>query len=102
MNVVELLGIKAVSVGTEEGQKILTYFPPGNSIYRRLSFCGGRLTGFLLAGDIRCAGVLTSLVKNGTPVSPSSLEEGLERGFSYSPRFRALQGEVFSGVFGGF
>jgi nitrite reductase (NADH) large subunit len=102
MNVVELLGIKAVSVGAEEGQKVLTYFPPGNSIYRRLSFSGGRLTGFLLAGDIRSAGVLTSLVKNGTPVSTSALEEDLERGFSYSPRFRALQGEVFSGVLGDF
>jgi NAD(P)H-nitrite reductase large subunit len=101
MNAVELLGIKAVSVGAKEGQNVLTYLPPCKSIYRRLSLSGGRLTGFLLAGDIRCAGILTSLVKNGTPVSSSVLEEGLERGFSYSPRLRALQGEVSSGVFGG-
>jgi nitrite reductase (NADH) large subunit len=99
MNAVELLGIRAVSVGAEEGQ-VLTYSPPHKSIYRKLSLSEGRLTGFLLAGDIRCAGILTSLVKNGTPVSGSSLEEGLERGFSYSPRLRALQGEVFSGGLG--
>jgi nitrite reductase (NADH) large subunit len=94
MNVVELLGVKAVSAGDGEGQEILTYLPPGKSVYRKLIFSGGRLTGYLLAGDIRCAGVLTSLVKNGTPVSPSDLEEGLERGFSYSPKLRSLAGQV--------
>ena len=102
MNAVELLGIKAVSVGAEDGQNILTYFPPHKSVYRKLSLSGGRLTGFLLAGDIRCAGILTSLVRNGTPVSTSALEEGLELGFSYSPRFRSLQGEVISGILGRF
>jgi NAD(P)H-nitrite reductase large subunit len=100
MNVVELLEMKAVSAGAEEGQEVLTHLSLGNSLYRKLVFSGGRLTGYLLAGDIRCAGVLTSLVKNGTPVSTSALEEGLEVGFSYSPRFHALQGEVSPSVFG--
>jgi NAD(P)H-nitrite reductase large subunit len=94
MNVVEFLGIKAVSAGAEEGQEVLTYLSPGNSVYRKLAFSGGRLTGYLLAGDIRCAGVLTSLVKNGTPVSSTVLEEGLERGFSFSPKLRSLAGQV--------
>ena len=101
MNIVEALGMRAVSVGAEQGEQTFRYFPRAGSVYRKLSFSGGRLTGFLLAGDIRCAGVLTSLVKTETPVSPSVLEEGLEHGFSYSPRFRALQGEVSSGVSGG-
>jgi len=94
MNAVELLGIKSVSVGAEEGQEVLTHLASGNSLYRKLVFSGGRLTGFLLAGDIRCAGVLTSLVKNGTPVSTSALEEGLELGFSFSPKLRSLAGQV--------
>ena len=94
MNVVELLGIKAVSVGAEEGVDLLTHLSPGNPLYRKLVFSGGRLTGFLLVGDIHCAGVLTSLVKNGTPVSTSALEEGLERGFSFSPKLRSLAGQV--------
>ena len=102
MNVVELMGMRAVSVGAEEGDGVLHYSPPGGSVYRKLVFSRGRVTGFLLAGDIRCAGVLTSLVKNETRVSTSALEEGLEHGFSYSPRLRALQGEVSSGVFKGF
>jgi NAD(P)H-nitrite reductase large subunit len=94
MNVVDLLGLKAVSVGADEGQEVLSYFPPGKSVYRKLVFSGGRLTGYLLVGDIRCAGVLTFLVKNGTPVSPADLEEGLERGFSFSPKLRSLAGQV--------
>jgi NAD(P)H-nitrite reductase large subunit len=96
MNVVELMEMKAVSAGAQEGQEVLTHLSPGNSLYRKLVFSGGRLTGYLLAGDIRCAGVLTSLVKNGTPVSPSDLEEGLERGFSFSPRLRSLAGQIRS------
>jgi NAD(P)H-nitrite reductase large subunit len=102
MNIVEALGMRAVSVGAEEGEQNLQYLPRSRSVYRKLAFSGGRLTGFLLAGDIRCAGVLTSLVRNETPFSPAVLVEGLEQGFSYSPRFRALQGEVSSGVSVGF
>ena len=98
MNVVELIGMRAVSVGAEEGDQVLRYSPPGGSVYRKLVFSQGRVTGFLLAGDIRCAGVLTSLVKNETRVSTAALEEGLEHGFSYSPRFRALQGEISAGA----
>jgi NAD(P)H-nitrite reductase large subunit len=100
MNIVEALGMRAVSVGAEEGEQTLQYLPPSRSVYRKLAFSGDRLIGFLLAGDIRCAGVLTSLVKNETPLSPSVVEEGLEHGFSFSPRLRAIQGEVSSGVSG--
>ena len=94
MNIVEALGMRTVSVGAGEGEQTFQYLPPSRSVYRKLAFSEGRLTGFLLAGDIRCAGVLTSLVKTGIPLSPSVLEEGLERGFSFSPRFRSLAGQV--------
>jgi len=94
MNVVELLGMKVVAAGAEVDQEALIYLSPGKSVYRKLVFSGDRLRGYLLAGDIRCAGVLTSLVKNGTPVSASDLEEGLERGFSFSPKLRSLAGQV--------
>ena len=94
MNIVEALGMRAVSVGAEGGEQTLQYLPPSRSVYRKLAFSGGRLMGFLLAGDIRCAGVLTSLVKTGIPVSPSVLEQGLERGFSFSPKLSSLAGQV--------
>jgi NAD(P)H-nitrite reductase large subunit len=94
MNAVEVLGTRAVSAGIWGGEQELNYLAKGGSVYRKLAFTGNRLSGFLLAGDIRGAGVLTSLIKTRTEISPSILEEGLERGFSYSPRLQALGGEV--------
>ena len=94
MNAVEVLGTRVISVGDSEGEQELRYFQKGTSIYRKLVFSGNRLSGFLLAGDIRGAGVLTSLIKNRAEISPSSLEQGCERGFSYAPCLRALGGKV--------
>jgi nitrite reductase (NADH) large subunit len=97
MNAVEALEIRMVSAGNGEGEQQVQYFQKEKSVYRKLVFSGGRLTGFLLAGDIRGAGILTSLIKNGTELSPSALEEGLERGFSFRPRLKALSGFIQSG-----
>jgi NAD(P)H-nitrite reductase large subunit len=94
MNVIDILGLRVVSVGNREGEQIVKYSLKGPFLYRKLVFSEGRLTGFILGGDIRCAGLLTSLVKNRTEVSISSLEEGLGRGFSYSPRLRILGGQI--------
>ncbi len=96
MNAVEALGTRVVSVGDWEGEQQVHYLRKENSVYRKLVFCRGRLTGFLLAGDIRGAGILTSFIKNGPPLSPSALEEGLERGFSFSPRLEVLGGTIQS------
>ncbi len=54
----------------------------------------GRLNGFLLLGDVRCAGVLTALVKNRTEVSAQALSRDLTRGFSYRPRLYAIGGLI--------
>ncbi len=89
-------GDQSVSVGEWEGEQQVQYFRKENSVYRKLVFSRGRLTGFLLAGDIRGAGILTSFVKNETGLSPSALEEGLEQGFSFSPRLRVLGGAIQS------
>ncbi|MGA2955641.1 MAG: FAD-dependent oxidoreductase [Thermodesulfobacteriota bacterium] len=98
MNAVEALGTRVVSAGDREGEQQVQYFQKENSVYRKLVFSRDRLTGFLLAGDIRGAGILTSFIKNGTELSPSVLEEGLERGFSFSPRLQALSGAIRSGA----
>ena len=92
MNSVELLGVRVVSAGVQEGDQTLIW--KNRSVYRKLVFSGGRLNGYVLAGDIGCAGVLTALVRNRTAVTPDALEEGLERGFSYQPRFHMLGGRV--------
>ena len=94
MNSVELLGIRVVSAGAWEGDQVMVSRRENGSVYRKLVFSQGRLNGYVLAGDIRCAGVLTSLVRNRTEVSIQALEEGLERGFSYQPRFHVLGGRV--------
>jgi NAD(P)H-nitrite reductase large subunit len=94
MNAVEVLGTRVVSAGNWEGEQEVRYFRRESPIYRKLAFSGNRLSGFLLAGDIRGAGVLTSLIKNRTEISASTLEEGLERGFSYAPKLQALGGSI--------
>ncbi len=94
MNSVELLGVRVVSAGAWEGDQVVVSRRREGSVYRKLVFSQGRLNGYVLAGDIRSAGVLTSLVRNRTEVSLSALEEGLERGFSYQPRLHVLGGRV--------
>ncbi|MCE5262398.1 MAG: FAD-dependent oxidoreductase [Deltaproteobacteria bacterium] len=94
MNSVELLGVRVVSAGAWEGDRIMVSRRENGAVYRKLVFGGGRLNGYVLAGDIRNAGVLTSLVRNRTEVTPAALEEGLERGFSYQPRFYMLGGRI--------
>jgi len=94
MNAVEIMGIKAVSAGEAEGDRVLKFHGRGEPVYRKLVFSGGRLIGFLLVGDIDGAGILTSLIRSESQVSPSDLEAGLERGFSYCPKLRSLGGSV--------
>jgi NAD(P)H-nitrite reductase large subunit len=94
MNSVEVLGIRAVSVGRWEGREEAAAIRKEGAIYRKLVFSEGRLTGFILLGDIRCAGVLTSLVRSGTGISLRSLERDLDRGVSYRPKLFALGGSV--------
>jgi nitrite reductase (NADH) large subunit len=94
MNSVEILGVRVISAGVWEGGEQLAFTQREKPLYRKLIYSEGRLDGFLLLGDIRCAGILTSLVKNRTEVSAQVLERDLERGFSYRPRLYALGGSI--------
>lgn len=97
MNSIEFMGTKVISAGEWRGGQEIHAVRENGAVYRKLSHAGGRLKGFILAGDVRCAGVLTALIRNRTEVSLSVLEEGLDRGFSYWPRLRALQGQQVLG-----
>jgi len=101
MNSVEILGVRVISAGVWEGGEQLTSIQREKPVYRKLIHAEGRLNGFLLLGDVRCAGVLTSLVKNRTPVSTHALARDLERGFSYRPRLYALGGSIQARECGG-
>jgi len=94
MNIIEVLGTRVVSAGQREGEQEVKAIRQEEPIYRKLVFSEGRLIGFVLSGDIRGAGVLTSLIRNQTQVSISALEEGLEGGFSYWPRLQAIAGFI--------
>jgi nitrite reductase (NADH) large subunit len=93
MNSMEVLGTRVVSVGEWEGE-VERVFQEGDRAYRKLVFSGGRLKGFILIGDIQCAGVLTSFVKNQEEISFPILEESLNRGLSYQPRLHGLEGQI--------
>jgi len=92
MNSMEVLGMRVVSAGEREGKEEGKAFRREGTVYRKMVFSEGKLKGFILTGDIRCAGVLTSLIKNQTEVSASLLEEVLGRGVSYRPRLHRLGG----------
>jgi NAD(P)H-nitrite reductase large subunit len=101
MNSVEILGVRAISAGVWEGGEQLASTQRERPVYRKLIYADGRLVGFLLLGDVRCAGVLTSLVKNRTEVSRQALARELDRGFSFRPRLYALGGVIQAREFGG-
>lgn len=101
MNSVELLGVRVISAGEREGEEQVAFIQNERPLYRKLIFSEGRLKGFLLLGDIRSAGVLTSLIRSGTAVTSETLARELERGFSYRPRLQALGGSVETIELGG-
>jgi nitrite reductase (NADH) large subunit len=101
MNSVEILGVRAISAGAWEGEEQQTFTRQDGPVYRKLVFADGRLSGFLLLGDVRCAGILTTLVKNRTAVSVRALAEDLRRGVSYRPRLYALGGAIQVRTWGG-
>jgi NAD(P)H-nitrite reductase large subunit len=101
MNSVEILGVRVISAGVWEGGEQLAAIDRKKPLYRKLIHAEGRLNGFLLLGDVRCAGVLTSLVKNRTEVSVEALARDLDRGFSYRPRLYALGGSIQARECGG-
>ncbi len=101
MNSVEILGVRVISAGAWDGGEQFTLLCKEKPLYRKLVHADGRLNGFLLLGDVRCAGVLTSLVKSRTEVSAEALARDLERGFSYRPRLYALGGSIQARECGG-
>jgi nitrite reductase (NADH) large subunit len=94
MNSVEVLGTRVISAGQRHGDHEMIAFRKGGAVYCKLVFSEGRFSGFILAGDIGGAGVLTSLLRSQTDVAPAALEDGLARGFSFWPRFHTLGGRI--------
>jgi NAD(P)H-nitrite reductase large subunit len=68
MNSLKHLGLPILAVGLKEGDEVLQDKRPGR--LRTLYLKDNRLVGFQMAGDIRAAGVLRTLILQGNDVRP--------------------------------
>ena len=92
MNSIGVFCIKAVSVGDLNGTGEVKFGNREKGIYRKIVYSGKRITGFIIVGDIRSAGIVTALINNKTDVDTSLMEDMAVRGFSYSPRLQKIIG----------
>lgn len=77
MNAIGFYGLHIITAGSYDGDDDFTEADGGN--YKRLIFRGGRLVGFILmGGEIKRAGIYTSLIREQVPldtVDPALLKE---------------------------
>lgn len=85
MNAVGFFDCHVVTAGIYEGECILD---SSESSLKKLYIKDGRLVGFIIIGDIRRAGIYTSLIRNGTPLC-----EVDEKLLCESPQLSALSAE---------
>jgi NAD(P)H-nitrite reductase large subunit len=84
MNSISYYGLPTISVGVVtppegEGYEVERALDEDSGSYRKLVFKEGKLAGFVLIGDIEKAGLFTSFVKFGFPVS-ADVRERLKGG----------------------
>ena len=63
MNAIGFFGLHIITAGTYTGE---VYEENRTGLYKRLFYSGGRLNGCILIGDIRKAGIYTSLIRERT------------------------------------
>ncbi|HRV22223.1 MAG TPA: FAD-dependent oxidoreductase [Syntrophorhabdaceae bacterium] len=68
-NSVEYFGMKAISMGTMEGEGLKEEIYEDKDGYRRFMFRDELLVGAILVGNIQGAGILLNAIKKGTPRS---------------------------------
>lgn len=85
LNATEIEGIPMVSAGSvEAGAGEEAYAREGARGYRKLVFKGARLTGVLFMGDLRGAGVYTSLIRNRTELSERQRQKAVSATLGYA------------------
>ena len=63
MNSIGFFGLHIITAGTYTGE---VYEENSSSLYKRLFYSSGRLNGCILIGDVRKAGIYTSLIRERT------------------------------------
>lgn len=85
MNSADFFGLSVIAAGwtkaeAVDGCQVVRLYPkPG--LYRKLVFRDDRLVGFILVGETHRAGLLTALIKEGTPLGEekANLAQGIFR-----------------------
>ena len=66
MNAIGFFGLHIITAGTYEGE---SYVCADDSNYKKLFYKSNRLKGYIMIGDVKRAGIYTSLIKKRTPLS---------------------------------
>ncbi|MDR1805292.1 MAG: FAD-dependent oxidoreductase [Clostridium sp.] len=94
VNSIGVFGLHIGTVGMAKGESIVV----NNGDYRRFFLADNRLTGFILVGDIKRAGIYTALVRSKVPLDKMNLELLAQKPqlalFGAAERDRMLNGEV--------
>lgn len=71
MNAIGFFGLHIVSAGSYEGEE---YVEADGESYKKLVTKDGLLKGFIIIGDVRRAGIYTSLIRERTPLNTIDFE----------------------------
>lgn len=71
MNAIGFFGLHMITAGTYSGESITTL---AENNYKKLVFKDGVLKGYIMIGDVKRAGIYTSMIKEATPVVDMDLE----------------------------
>ena len=93
LNAIGFFGLHALTAGAYTGELYQEKTADG---IKRLFFDGDKLVGFILIGDVKGAGIYTSLIKNNTP-----LTENMKKLLEKSPSLAIFDSKTRSQKLGG-
>ncbi len=71
MNAIGFFGLHMITAGTYDGEVVVTQ---NADTYKKLVFKDGRLKGYILIGDVKRAGIYTSMIKEQTSMLDVDME----------------------------
>ncbi|PHV70586.1 FAD-dependent oxidoreductase [Sporanaerobium hydrogeniformans] len=71
MNAIGFFGLHMITAGTYDGEAVVTH---SNESFKKLVFKDNVLKGYMMIGDVKRAGIYTSLIKEQVSVSKLDLE----------------------------
>ena len=71
MNAIGFFGLHIISAGSYDGEE---YIEETENTYKKLVFREGRLVGYILMGDVKRAGIYTSLIKERIDLADVDME----------------------------